>query len=226
MANVLTVDDDLQLCNSLNEWLEAESHQVTTCHSGFAGKEKLASEKFDLVILDLGLPDIDGVEVCKWFRDKGGITPVVMLTGRTDLQEKENGLDSGADDYLTKPFDKRELLARVRALLRRPQTILANEIEVGDLRLDARSRTVRKAGMLLDLSNNEFALLEFLMRNANRVFDAKSILNHVWTAQSDVAPEAVRTTMKRLRKQIDDPDKPSRIENIYGVGYKLVDYPE
>lgn len=221
MAKILLVDDDVKLCETLVDWFEHELHKVDCVHSGADGKDFLATYSYDVIILDWTLPDTTGIEICKDFRKNGGTTPILMLTGKGDIADKESGLDSGADDYLTKPFEVREVSARVRALVRRPSAVLKTVLTVGPLTLDPGTHQVTKNGAPLKLPPIEFALLEFLMRNANKVYKAKELLNHVWSAEQEAGPETVRTSVSRLRQQIDVPGQPSLIENMHGVGYRI-----
>jgi DNA-binding response OmpR family regulator len=225
MAKILLVDDDVQLCETMIDWFKHELHKVDCVHSGTEGKEFLATYSYDVIILDWGLPDTTGVEICKEFRKNGGTTPTLMLTGKGDIADKESGLDSGADDYLTKPFEIRELSARLRALIRRPHEVLKTVLTVGPLVLDPVLHQVTKNGATLKLPPIEFALLEFLMRNENKVYKAKELLNHVWAAEQEAGPETVRTSVSRLRQQIDVPGQPSLIENMHGVGYRIRSIP-
>ena len=221
MAKILLVDDDVYLGKLLREWLEHEKHKVDLVLTGTEANEFLEAYKYDVIVLDWGLPDVSGIEVCNNYRKRGGTTPILILTGKGHIAEKEAGLDSGADDYLTKPFEVRELAARLRALLRRPVKMVESVLTFNSLELNARTRQVTKNGVHLKLPPAEFALLEFLMRNTNSVYSSKALLNHVWTAQAEVGPETVRTSISRLRQHIDEPGKPTMLENVHGVGYKL-----
>lgn len=173
MAKILFVEDDLDLAQRVIQCLKAEEHVVEHSASGLDAATVLEYGEFDLLIFDWSLPDLSGVELCKQFRSRGGKTPVIMLTGKTTTSDKEQGLDSGADDYMTKPCDVRELLARIRALLRRPPAILGTILQVGDLTLDTRWHTVTMAGNNVTLQPREFALLEFLMKYPDQPFSLK-----------------------------------------------------
>jgi DNA-binding response OmpR family regulator len=144
-----------------------------------------------------------------------------MLTGKHDIEDKEEGFNAGADDYLTKPFDIKELSARIRALLRRPTNVYDNILSIRNVSLDPNNHIVTKDGAPIKLTPKEFAVLEFFMRNPNKVFKADALLDHIWNSEAGSGPETVRTCIKRLRRQIDMPDVPSIIENVHGVGYKL-----
>src|SRR5262249_466480 len=159
--------------------------------------------KYDMVVLDVNLPKLSGLDVCKQFRESGGSTPILMLTGKDAIDDKERGLDAGADDYLTKPFHLKELSASVRALLRRPNTFTGDVLRSGDLILETSTFRVSRDGEDIQLSQQEFALLEFLMRNANQVFSPEALLDRVWKSSSDVSPAAIRTHIKMLRKKLD-----------------------
>jgi two-component system, OmpR family, response regulator len=221
MAKVLVVEDDTGLCTVIRDWLLLQNYLVEIVHTAGEAEEFLRSYRYDAIVLDWGLPDRPGVDVCQRFRASGGQTPILMLTGKRDISEKEQGLDSGADDYLTKPFDVKELSARLRALLRRPAAMSENVLSAGDLLLDPSKYVVTKGGAEVKLFRKEFALLEFLMRHPNKVFSPESLLNHVWASEAGVGPETVRTSVKRLRQQIDDEGRNSLIENVRGVGYRL-----
>ncbi|HMO23852.1 MAG TPA: response regulator transcription factor, partial [Candidatus Melainabacteria bacterium] len=175
----------------------------------------------DVIIMDLTLPKMDGIEVCKNFRQQGGETPILILTGRGTVPDKELGFDAGADDYLTKPFHLKELSARIRALLRRPKDFAGEVLKAGNISLDIGSHTVTKEGKDIHLPRMEFALLEFLMRHKGQVFSAEALLDRVWTGDSDKSPETIRTSVKKLRSKIDTKGEPSLIRNVHGVGYKL-----
>jgi len=222
MAKVLIVEDDAALTTVIIDWLSHQNYVVEAVSTGAEAEEFLRSYRYDAIVLDWGLPDTTGVEVCQRFRAGGGQTPILMLTGKREIQEKEQGLDSGADDYLTKPFDVKELSARLRALLRRAGGMTDNILSVRDIRLDPAKHTVTKDGAEIKLFRKEFALLEFLLRHQNKVFSPEALLDHVWVSEAGVGPETVRTSVKRLRQQIDTEGQSSLIENVRGVGYRLV----
>jgi DNA-binding response OmpR family regulator len=223
MAKILVVDDDKLLADLVSDSLSGEYHTLECAYNGEDARELLNNYHYDVIVLDWGLPGVTGVELCKEFRFKGGTTPILMLTGKDTIDEKEKGLDSGADDYLTKPFHLKELSARVRALLRRSgSTAPSNVLEVGDLVLDPSAHKLTRDNKEITLHPKEFALLEHLMRHPNQVFSAQNLLDRVWKSESNVGPETVRTCVKRLRQKIDIDGQPSMLENIYGVGYKLV----
>ncbi|HEY9712271.1 MAG TPA: response regulator transcription factor [Chroococcales cyanobacterium] len=221
MAKILMVEDDRALRETVDKWLTFEHHRVEIVDNGESALESLKFYKYDLIILDLNLPKVSGLEVCKQFRQSGGVTPILMLTGKDKIEEKEEGFDLGADDYLTKPFHLKELSVRVRALLRRPQGYTGNVLEAGTLVLEPSTFRVVRDGEEVQLSQQEFALLEFLMRNQNQVFSPEALLDRVWESSSDVSPAAIRTHVKMLRKKLDREGQPSYIRNIHGVGYRF-----
>lgn len=221
MAKILVVEDDRALSGTVEKWLTFEHHLIEVIDDGEKALENLKFYKYDLVILDLNLPKIGGIEVCKQFRTAGGLTPILMLTGKDKIEEKEVGLDAGADDYLTKPFHLKELSARVRALLRRPENFAGNVLTAGELVLEPANFRVTRSGEDVQLSQQEFALLQFLMRNANQVFSPEALLDRVWESSSDVSPAAIRTHVKMLRKKLDKDGEPSYIKNVHGVGYRF-----
>ena len=179
MAKVLVVEDDADTGATIKDLLVLESHTVEVVADGSEASNRLQQYDYDLVVLDWELPDKTGVEVLKEYRDNRGKTPVLMLTGRSDFTDKETGLDTGADDYLTKPFHPREFGARVRALLRRPKVVESESLELAGISLDTRTRMVKLSGKELDLRPKEYALLEFLMRHPNETFSPETLLKRI-----------------------------------------------
>lgn len=222
MAKILIVEDDRQLSGLIVDWLTGEGHLPEPVYKGKDGLERLQFYKYDAVILDWELPELSGPEICQTYRNSGGETPILMLTGKREIEEKEEGLDSGADDYLTKPFHLKELSARLRALLRRPAAVNKTVLTAGDITLSPSSRQVCKGNEELSLQPKEFALLEFLMRHPNQPFSSEAILDRVWASESDAAPDTVRIQIMRLRHKIDVPGKESMIRTVHRVGYMLV----
>ena len=221
MSKILLIDDDRQLVESLTMFLESEMFTMEAVLTGEDARDRLRHYSYDLIILDWSLPDISGVTLLKQFRLEGKTTPVLMLTGRVEIEEKEEGFDAGADDYLTKPFSTRELLARSRALLRRFSGSTSNTLSIDSLTLNVATRDVRRNGRSIDLLPKEFAVLEFLLRHPNQVFTGQALLNHVWASESEASVDAVRTCMMRLRKKLQQDDETTLIHTVYGVGYKL-----
>jgi DNA-binding response OmpR family regulator len=221
MAKVLVVEDNRELASMINDWLVFEHYEVEFAYTGSDGMEMLQHYLYDAIILDWELPNKSGIEICRDFRSSGKMTPILMLTGKSEIDDKEMGLDAGADDYLTKPFHMKELGARLRAIIRRAANAPSNVLKAGDIELNPTTFEVTKCGAPIDLLKREFALLEFFMRNPNRVFSAEALLDRVWTSESDATAEALRTTLGRLRKKIDTPAAVSLIKTVHGVGYKL-----
>ncbi|MBX9669964.1 MAG: response regulator transcription factor [Candidatus Obscuribacterales bacterium] len=221
MAKILIVEDDLELLSGLKDAMASQGYTVEVSTNGEDALDKLKAYKFDLIVLDWQLPGTSGVDVCAQFRGTGGLTPIIMLTGRSLIENKEEGLYAGADDYLTKPFEMRELLARVRACLRRPYTFTGDVLTVQDIAIEFDTRKVLKNGTSIDLLPMEYKLLEFLMRHRGQTFSASALLDRVWKSTSDVSEDAVRTCVKTLRRKIANSDGSSVLETVYGVGYKV-----
>jgi DNA-binding response OmpR family regulator len=221
MPKILVVEDEKELSDVIVEWLTDELHVVDTAEDGNVALEKMLSQHYDVVVLDLMLPYLTGFEICRRYRTQGGTTPIIIRTAKKSLSSKEVGLDSGADDYLTKPFKLRELSARIRALLRRPRTVLPALLTVGDVQLDTSQRKVLKSGSEVRLLAKEFALLELLMRNAGQVLSVDYIIDSAWNNDRDVSPDTIRSYIRSLRKKIDNESESSIIQNIHGVGYKI-----
>jgi two-component system, OmpR family, response regulator len=222
VAKILLVEDDKTISSRLCEYLKSDKHVVELVERGDDALAMLETYRFDVIILDVGLPDLSGLEVCRRFRETGGATPIIMLTAMGAVSDKERGLDSGADDYLTKPFEPRELSARLRALLRRPHEVMANNVlQVRDLRLDLSKACAFRGEQEIRLLPKEFALLEFLLRRKDHVFGIDSLLDNVWRSDSSASPEAVRQTVARLRSKIDRKDEASIITTVVGLGYTI-----
>jgi len=221
MPKILLAEDDTELAAVVKDWLTREFHLVEWVEDGKDALESLKHYEYDLVILDWALPGLTGVDIAKQFRARGGTTPILMLTGKTMIREKEEGFDSGADDYLTKPFDPRELSARIKALLRRPKGVLSNVLKFGDLELDPRSRRVVRAGNSVQLGPKEFGLLEFFMRHPGEVFTSEVLLERVWLNESDSSPDTVRVHINRLRNKIDTSEEESLIRTVFKQGYSF-----
>lgn len=221
MAKIVVVEDDQDLVNLIKGILAVERHTVESVQNGREAVTMLQMYPYDLVILDWMLPGKLGTEICKEYRDKGGSAPILMLTSKADIEDKEKGLDAGADDYLTKPFHPKELSARVRALLRRPQTVVSKTLAVGDIMLDPNQVIVKKGGQEIHLLPKEFALLELFLRYPSQVFSAEALLDRVWASDSSASLDTVRTYIKTLRKKIDTKEQDSYIRTVHGVGYSL-----
>ncbi len=223
MAKILLVDDNAELTDNVRQWLELEKHCVDCCNDGASGLAYLRSYEYDVVLIDWSMPKMTGIEVVKQFRSLGGKTPVLMLTGRNTLDDKEEGLDSGADDYLTKPFEMREVSARIRALLRRSQAQPSNQIKYADLTLDREAKLVTKGGRPVKMMPKDFAILELLMAHPNKVFSAETLIERLWDIDADTSPDLVRKHINRIREKIDSNAAPSFIRTVHGVGYAFDD---
>jgi DNA-binding response OmpR family regulator len=221
MAKILLVEDEPDLAGAIKEWLTEEYHLVEVATTGEEALSKLAAAQYDIVLLDWLLPELSGVEVCRSYRSRGGAAPVIMLTAKKSLISKEIGLDSGADDYITKPFQLRELSARIRAFLRRPALSPVSLLKVGDIVLDRVTLTVTKSEQPLHLLPKEFALLEVLMRHQGRTMKVDSLLDLIWGTETEVAADTLRSNIKTLRRKIDNPGKPSHIVTVHGIGYRI-----
>lgn len=204
MAKVLIVEDNQDLANLVRSMLEFEDHTVHAFHTGSEGRDNILKQPYDLVILDWDLPGVSGIEILKEFRNHGGTTPVLMLTGRQSVEEKEVGLDEGADDYLTKPFDMKELSARVRAQLRRSAKAQStNTLQIADIVLDTSKQRATKGGRTIVLTPREYQLLEFCAKYPHLVLELNDLIQQVWPSDAEATNEVVNTTIRRLRKKLD-----------------------
>lgn len=222
MSRILVVEDEEGLSGAIREWLEADLYVVKIVADGAEALSVMLAHTFEAIILDVMLPSLSGIEVCTQYRKAGGKAPILILTARSTMAAKEEGLDCGADDYMTKPCNLRELSARIRALLRRPLTNPVLMLEAGNIKLDTNARTATKAGQPLKLLPKEFILLEVLMRHKGQILSSENIVSHVWGMESEIAPETVRSHVKSLRKKVDSASSsPSIITTVHGMGYKI-----
>lgn len=222
MAKILLVEDDGDLAFALKDRLKREHYTVEVVDDGDRALHLLKTFEYDAVILDWNIPNLSGISILKELRSRGVGTPVLLLTARADVHDKAQGLDTGADDYLTKPFDPIELSARVRAMLRRGNKQPSNVITVGPFTLDPQHFTVSKDGEQIYLQPKEFALLELFMRNPGEIFSQEALLNRVWSSESETSPESVRVCIGTLRKKIDGDQAQSYIETVFKRGYMFV----
>lgn len=221
MARILVVEDNPEVAGNVKEWLISENHSVDLAVDGNEALYYLKAAQYDIVVLDWELPKVSGIEVCKQFRSQGGKTPVIMLTGKHDIEDKITGLDAGCDDYLPKPFMCRELSARIRALLRRPAPVLNNTLSVGDLLMETDKKRVFLKGKEVYLLPKEMQMLEFFMRHPGQVFSAETIVERVWPSDSECTPDVVKVHVSRLRKRLDTQGQDSIFKTVHGMGYKL-----
>ncbi|HSX57871.1 MAG TPA: response regulator transcription factor [Candidatus Saccharimonadales bacterium] len=220
---LLVVEDEKKIADALKKGLEQETYAVDVAYDGEYGYDLAASEDYDLIILDLMLPKMDGMEICRKLREENKQTPVLMLTARGSIGDKVTGLNTGADDYLAKPFAFEELLARVRALNRRPKQLSEEILKVDDLVVDTISHQVSRREKEIDLSKKEFSLLTYLAKNKGRVVTKGQIISKVWDFDSDVLPNTVEVYIGYLRDKIDKPfpDSKQLIKTVRGFGYRL-----
>jgi DNA-binding response OmpR family regulator len=219
-GRVLVVEDDADIADVLRRSLRNEGYQVKTSADGIEALDVAAAFVPDLVVLDLGLPRLDGVEVCRRLRDDGDV-PILMQTARSELEDRVSGLDSGADDYLVKPFERQELLARIRALLRRRPPRGAASLSVGDLTLNPDTREVQRGKREIELTNREFELLEYLMRNERLVVSRERLLDEVWGYDPMAATNTIDVFISNLRRKLEAGDEPRLLHTKRGAGYVL-----
>lgn len=219
--HILVVEDDAKMAALLAKGLRAEGHSVAVEHTGLDGWEATLYHEFDLIVLDAMLPKMDGFELARRLRSSKNWTPILMLTARDALADKVKGLDSGADDYLTKPFLFEEFLARIRAAARRGATPRPPTLVVANLELDPAAHEVRREQQPIALTRTEFSLLELLMRNVDRVVSREAILAALWNTEESVEDGSLNAFVSLLRKKIDSRGQPSFIETVRGLGYRM-----
>lgn len=218
---LLIVEDNPKMAEAVQRGLREHGFAADVSLTGFEGEDLAAVEPYDLVILDLMLPDRDGVEICRNLRRRKVTTPILMLTALSSTDDKVVGLDAGADDYLAKPFEFEELLARIRALLRRGEASQGRFLECDDLKLDLYTRRATRGDVVMDLSNKEFALLEYLMRNPNRVLSRTQISEKVWDMNSDPSSNVIDVYVSALRKKLDRGFARELFHTVKGAGYRF-----
>lgn len=212
---ILVVEDEHRIANTIKKGLEQERYAVDVAYDGTTGFDLASTEDYGLILLDLLLPGMDGLSICKSLRQKKIHTPILILTAKGQVQDKVAGLDAGADDYLTKPFSFEELLARIRALFRRPKPVASSVITAANLKLDSKEFTVHLRDKEVLLSSKEFALLEYLMRNSGKVLTKEQIIGHVWDYDADILPNTVEVNVRNMRR------KEIPIQTVRGFGYKV-----
>lgn len=224
IMRILVIEDEAKIAAAIKRGLEMNGHAIDTVHDADTGYAYAGDQSYDVIILDRMLPgSMDGIELCRRIRTDGVHTPVLMLTARGTIGDKVEGLNSGADDYLVKPFSFDELTARVRALLRRPKTHTGTVLQVGNLQLDPVTYSVTRAGEPIKLSHKEFQVLEYFMHHAGQVITKDTLINHIWNEEADVLPNTVEVYIGYLRSKIDRPftsEKPL-LHTVRGFGYSL-----
>ena len=223
---IILIEDDKKIAAFIKKGLEEERYAVDVFHNGEDGAYWATVNDYDLIILDIMLPGKDGIEICNEIRHKNILTPILMLTAKTSVGDRVKGLDTGADDYLTKPFAFEELFARVRSLLRRNQAYKTKTLKIADLELDPASRKVSRAGKKIALTGKEYALLEYLMRNKGRVLTETMIIDHVWDMNFDPESNIVNVYIHHLREKVDRGFGKKLIHTIRSLGYTITDEDE
>ncbi|HEY9833076.1 MAG TPA: response regulator transcription factor [Stenomitos sp.] len=223
---ILLVEDDERTTDALAEILvDKQNYIVDIAADGEAGWQFLESSSYDLVVLDVMLPKLDGISLCQRLRREGVQTPVLMLTARDTSNDKVMGLDAGADDYVIKPFDLPELMARIRSLMRRGSTALPSVLEWEHLRVDPSNCRVTYAGKLLHLTPKEYGLLDLFLRNSHRILSRSFIIEHLWSYDNPPTEDTVKVHLKELRKKLKAVGAPELLEAVYGMGYRLKQQP-
>jgi DNA-binding response OmpR family regulator len=222
-VRILLVEDESALANVLKHGLEEHGYAVDLAAYGDDALAFASTEPYDLVVLDVMLPDLDGFSVCRRLRKDGRAMPVLMLTALDSVEDRVTGLDSGADDYLAKPFDPRELLARVRALLRRDQSRRDPMLRLADIELDTASQEVRRGQRAIELTKREYAILELLLRNPNRVLSRDEIAQHIWAFDFSAMSNVIDVYIGNLRRKLGDNSEPRLLRTVRGSGYLLRD---
>lgn len=225
MAKILVVEDDLSMAQMLEDILLAEKHIVDVCQDGDSGLYQACNYDYDLLLLDWELPDMSGIDIINSYRERGGMCPILMVTGRGTSYDKECGLDTGADDYIVKPFDKSELNARVRALMRRPKEVTRAVLAAGNIKMDTAKGRVYVDEVEVKLFPIEYSLLEYFLRHKEQLFSANDLLDRVWNSDAEATEVAVRTHIARLRKKLSGMTDQAAIETVYGAGYRLTSTP-
>jgi DNA-binding response OmpR family regulator len=218
---ILIVEDETKLALALKRALELQKYAVDLAYDGINGHDLASTESYDLIILDIMLPGMVGTEICSALRRENIQTPILMLTAKGQVSDKTTGLDAGADDYMVKPFSLEELFSRIRALIRRANKNNDSILTVRDLTLDPASLKVKRADKEISLSTKEFAVLEYLMRNKNKVLTKSQIVSNVWNYDADVLLATVEVHIKNLRDKVDKPFKEQLIKTIRGFGYEI-----
>jgi DNA-binding response OmpR family regulator len=223
-VRILLVEDDKHLAASVKRGLEHEGYAVDVALDGVDGKWLATEEAYDAIVLDILLPGLNGYRVCADLRDAGNWTPILMLTAKSGEYDEAEALDTGADDYLSKPFSFVVLLARLRALLRRGRPERPSQLHVGDLSVDPATRRIERAGQPISLTAREFAVLEYLVRRSDDIVSKRDLLDHVWDFNFEGDPNIVEVYVGRLRRKVDEPFDSPLIHTVRGAGYRIAEH--
>lgn len=218
---ILVVEDERRIARAIKEGLEQEGYAVDLAFDGEEGYACATNDEYDVIITDVMMPVMDGVQLCRTLRSEGHKTPILMLSAKSQERDIVRGLDTGADDYLAKPFSMSVLAARIRSLLRRPRQSVGEILRYSDVELDPAGKTVRRDGQSIMLSQKEFSLLEYFLRNPETILSKNNIISHVWDFDADILPNNVESFIKLLRTKIDRPFNRPLIHTIRGFGYIL-----
>jgi DNA-binding response OmpR family regulator len=218
---ILVVEDEHKIAAAIKKGLEQESFAVDLAYEGVGGFDLALTEEYDCIILDLMLPGMSGLDFCRRLRQENIHAPILILTAKGAIEDKVEGFNLGADDYLVKPFSFEELLARVKALIRRPRNFVADILKIGDLEVNTQNFEVKRGNKRIDLTRREFAILEYLVRNKGKILSKDQIISHIWDYDADILPNTVEVFIKNLRRKIDRPFYRSLIKTIRGFGYKI-----
>lgn len=219
MSKILLVEDDTALAEIIQGWLSREKHQCEVVNDGTDARTRVKTYDYDIIILDWELPGCNGIDILKEYRNSGGTAPILMLTGRSDITDKVTGFDTGADDYLTKPFHARELTARIAALLRRPHGHPDESATIDRFQLDRKAGVLKIGEKKIQLLPKELALMEFLMKHPRELFSPETLLNRVWPTESESTDMAIRSCVKRLRQKLAAENETDIVRNVHGHGY-------
>jgi DNA-binding response OmpR family regulator len=222
-VKILIVEDEHKIANSIKQGLLQENFNVDVAYDGVEGYDLAASEEYDVIVLDRLLPGMEGVGICKKLREQKNHTPILILTAKGQIADRVEGLESGADDYLVKPFAFEELLARIKALGRRPKKTLETTLKLADLSLDTKTFEVKRKNTVIQLSGKEFSLLEYLMRHPKKILTKDQIISHVWNYEANILPNTIEVYIGYLRNKIDKPfpKKTALIQTVRGFGYRI-----
>lgn len=218
---ILLIEDERKLAQAIKQGLELEHMNVDVVYDGAQGLKQGLQNEYDVIILDLRLPEKDGLDVCRELRERGVTTPIIVLSARAEMDDRVKGLDAGADDYITKPFGFQELLARIRSVMRRPPKTAQPTLSVGDLTLDPATREVTRAGKKIELTPKEYALLHYLMRYPGEALTREQLLNHVWGVGTTETSNKLDVCVRYLRTKVDEPFDKKLIQTVRGAGYTI-----